>query len=117
MFTHKNNKTQRHPHFTDSPPRFINEMGKLSKNMIHRSLYRTKQTNVHKTVFTHQTNALKYVCHKKKKKKNNPADAIPRSIKNTFRKEISINVKPQAPVGLMCRLQQPEMKAEEKRLL
>lgn len=63
-FTHKNNKTQRNPHFTDSPPRFINEMEKLSKNMIYRSLYRTKQTNVHKTVFTHQTNALKYVCHK-----------------------------------------------------
>lgn len=28
MLTQKNNKIQRHPHFTDSPPRFINEMEK-----------------------------------------------------------------------------------------
>ena len=33
MFSCENNKTQRHPHFTESPPRFINEMEKVqSKN-------------------------------------------------------------------------------------
>lgn len=79
IFTDKNNKKQSHPHFTDSPPHFINEMEKQSKNIIYRSLYRTKQINAHKTVFTHETNAVTYLWEK-------TADIIQRSIKNTLKK-------------------------------
>lgn len=85
MFTHKKIQTlqtQRQTHFTDSQPCFINEMEKQSKNMIYRSLYITKLTNVHKTVFTHQTTALKMFCHRKK-----PHRYHSKVHKKTFRKE------------------------------
>lgn len=75
-------QTQRQTHFTDSQPCFINEMEKQSKNMIYRSLYITKITNVHKTVFTHQTTALKMFCHRKK-----PHRYHSKVHKKTFRKE------------------------------
>lgn len=67
MFTHTNNSQ---PTTIFSPTCWINEMAKHIKNTIYGIMYRTKWSKTLKTVFTHQTNALKSTKLKRERKTN-----------------------------------------------
>lgn len=66
MFTHTNNSQ---PTTIFSPTCWINEMAKHIKNTIYGIMCRTKWSNTLKTVFTHQTKALKSTKLKKEREK------------------------------------------------